>query len=379
MINSDKKYNSFSGEPAVVSFLHAKARQDRTPVSGTFELTSRCNFNCKMCYVHNSQQRISAEDELSVDDWIKIAREARENGMVFLLLTGGEPLLRKDFEEIYLRLSEMGFIISLNTNASLIDDKIIRLFEKIPPSRVNVSLYGTQPNTYKELCGVECAEKVKENIKKLQSIGIGTVINYSCTPFNSDDVENVVAFAKGNGLNIRASSYMYPCIRCSGGCTGQNEGRFSPADAAKFRMKFDRLYYGEDDFLSRAERLAENVASGSQPDIFANDSVLCRAGTTSFWVDWQGNLSMCGMIPSGKRNILSDGFEKCWNETKTQTEKLRLYKGCTECKYRFFCNVCAAVCLAETGEYDKKPEYVCEMTEETYNSVLDALCRKKGK
>lgn len=376
MLKTDKNNNSFSGEPAVVSFLHAKAKQDGTAVSGTFELTSRCNFNCRMCYVHNSHQQLNENKELSADEWLRIAQDARQNGMVFLLLTGGEPLLRKDFSEIYLKLSEMGFIISLNTNASLIDDNIIRLFEKVPPSRVNVSLYGTQESTYKNLCGVECAEKVKENIKKLISIGIGTVINYSCTPFNSDDTENIIQFAKENGLNIRASSYMYPCIRCSGGCAGENEGRFSPADAAKFRIKFDRMYYGENDFLSRAENLAQAVADGKQPDIFSKDSVLCRAGTTSFWVDWQGNMSMCGMIPSEKRNILESGFEKCWNEIKNQTAKLKLYKGCTECKFRFFCNVCGAVCLAETGSFDKKPEYVCKMTEETYAQVLNALQKR---
>ncbi|MBP9988974.1 MAG: radical SAM protein, partial [Ruminococcus sp.] len=110
MLNINKNNNSFTGEPAVVSFLHARAKKDGIPVSGTFELTSRCNFNCKMCYVHNSHQKITPENELSADEWIKIADEARKNGMIFLLLTGGEPLLRKDFSEIYLRLSEMGFI-----------------------------------------------------------------------------------------------------------------------------------------------------------------------------------------------------------------------------------------------------------------------------
>ncbi|MBP9988927.1 MAG: SPASM domain-containing protein, partial [Ruminococcus sp.] len=209
-------------------------------------------------------------------------------------------------------------------------------------------------------------------------IGIGTVINYSSTPFNSDDIKEIIEFAKANELNIRASSYMYPCVRCTGGYTGENEGRFSPSDAAKFRIKFDCMYYGKADFLSRAEQLIADVKSGIQPEVFEKDSVLCRAGSTSFWVDWQGNMSMCGMIPAKIRNILTDGFDKCWNDIKSQTEKLRLYKGCTECKYRFFCNVCAAVCLAETGDFDKKPEYVCKMTEETYFEVIEELRRKKG-
>ena len=85
-------------EPLMVKYLHDKGAREGIPVSGTFELTQRCNFNCGMCYVHDCKQKT---DPLSADDWLNLAQQAKDAGTVFLLLTGGEPLFREDFEKIY--------------------------------------------------------------------------------------------------------------------------------------------------------------------------------------------------------------------------------------------------------------------------------------
>ena len=77
-------------EPLWSTYIHAKASRLGIPLSGNFELTARCNFNCKMCYVH--QQHCPAEKELSADQWIAIGKTARDQGMLFLLLTGGDDI-----------------------------------------------------------------------------------------------------------------------------------------------------------------------------------------------------------------------------------------------------------------------------------------------
>ena len=77
-----------STEPRLSSYLHARACRSGTPLAGNFELTARCNFNCKMCYVHlTAEEQQRRGRELTADEWLAIAQEARSRGMLFLLLT----------------------------------------------------------------------------------------------------------------------------------------------------------------------------------------------------------------------------------------------------------------------------------------------------
>ena len=86
-----------------VNRLFAKSAKRGIPLSGTFELTARCNLRCRMCYIHREENDGEIKtDEFSSEEWLNIAKEAQQCGMLFLLLTGGEPFIRPDFEEIYL-------------------------------------------------------------------------------------------------------------------------------------------------------------------------------------------------------------------------------------------------------------------------------------
>ena len=160
-------------EPMLSKYLHSKGRKLGIPVSGTFELTPRCNFNCKICYVHLSRQEQQARGrELTAQEWISLGRQACDRGMVFLLLTGGEVLIRPDFPEIYQALKKMGLILTVNTNGYLLRGELLELFRQDPPSRVNITLYGTSNETYENLCGIGAYEMVLENIKALRASGI---------------------------------------------------------------------------------------------------------------------------------------------------------------------------------------------------------------
>ena len=113
--------NQKNTEPYLSTFLHSKGKQLGLPIAGNFELTARCNFNCPMCYVHMSEEQVAASGkELTAQQWLKIAKEARDQGMIFALLTGGEPVVRKDFFEIYKGMKEMGLLISVNSNGSML-------------------------------------------------------------------------------------------------------------------------------------------------------------------------------------------------------------------------------------------------------------------
>ena len=127
----------------------AQAADAGQPVNGTFELTSRCNLGCKMCYIRTrAGDRAMKASELTADQWLDLARQGVDAGMLFLLLTGGEVFLRPDFFEIYEPLTDMGLLITLFTNATLITERTADKLARRPPNRTEVTLYGATRETY---------------------------------------------------------------------------------------------------------------------------------------------------------------------------------------------------------------------------------------
>lgn len=352
-------------EAPIVRYLHARAAKNETCASATFEITSRCNFNCKMCYVHNSDCNARAHEELSVAQWTEIARQAAEAGIMFVLITGGEPLIRPDFAEIYTMLIKTGFVVSVNSNLSLITPAHLALFRQYPPNRINASLYGVSDETYAELCGVPAFGKVSSAIEELRKIGVPVKINSSVTPFNCRDFEGIHDYCRQKDLVLATASYMFPAARL-----GDNKERLTPEDAALYRVKGDAIELSREDFLARVEKVekgTEYIRSGDCIDPrIKNCGVQCRAGTSSVWVDYKGNLSMCGMVPAGQdMNVLQNGFDACCRAIREKVKAIVLPHKCTECAYRYLCNVCAAACFSETGEFGKVPDYICRMSAAT--------------
>lgn len=72
----------------------------------------------------------------------------------------------------------------------------------------------------------------------------------------------------------------------------------------------------------------------------------------------------CGMMPGVGADILGQGFSLAWENTKASAREIRMPKECNSCPKRSMCNVCAAVCITETGHFDRVPEYVCQRTDE---------------
>ena len=177
-------------EPRLSTYLHARACRTGTPLAGNFELTARCNFNCKMCYVHlTAEEQQRRGRELTADQWLAIAEQARSRSMLFLLLTGGEPLIRTDFRYLLTELKKMGLLVSVNSNGSLIDRDWLDFFRHEPPFRFNITLYGGSEETYERLCGRPMFGRVTENIRALRQLGIGVKLNASMTPYNVADME----------------------------------------------------------------------------------------------------------------------------------------------------------------------------------------------
>ena len=116
------------------NLLFAKAGSHGIPLSGTFELTARCNLGCRMCYIHRRENDAAARaGELTAAQRLALAEDCRDAGTLLLLLTGGEPFLRPDFREIYTGCRRMGMLVSINSNATLIDGGAVDFLAADPP------------------------------------------------------------------------------------------------------------------------------------------------------------------------------------------------------------------------------------------------------
>lgn len=365
-------------EPRIVTYLHQQGRKQGLPIAGNFELTARCNFNCPMCYVHMTEEQVKAAGrELTAQQWLSIAKEARDMGMIFVLLTGGEPLVRKDFFEIYRGMKEMGLLLSINSNGSMLQGEILEKFLQDPPFRFNISLYGGSNETYKNMCGLPVYDRVKENIRALRRAGVDVSLNLSITPYNFQDLERIYNDALELDVNVKASSYMYPAVRVNGEQYGCGN-RLSPVEAARCSVKWDQLRFTEEEFRVRAENM-KNLMSVDEPEcpIEADEGVRCRAGFSSFWMTWDGRMLPCGMMPGPTGYPLETGFKAAWEYIRNETEKIRTPAQCVNCPKRPVCPMCAAVCVTETGKFDQVPDYVCRQTEETIRLAMEAC--QKGK
>lgn len=102
--------------------LRRNADQNNLPLGGSIELLPLCNMDCKMCYVHMSKEEMDRQGRmLSCDEWLNIAYQAKEMGVLYFLITGGEPLLYPEFKRLYTSVIDLGFVVTLNTNGTLIN------------------------------------------------------------------------------------------------------------------------------------------------------------------------------------------------------------------------------------------------------------------
>lgn len=353
--------------PVVTEYLYRKSAAAGVPISGTFELTPVCNMDCKMCYVRLTKQQQEARGALMDGaQWLALAQQARDEGLLYLLVTGGEPFLHPQIRQILTGLHKMGFVLTINTNGTLIDEETVAWLRQAPPSRINISLYGASDATYEALCGnPKGFTQVKKAISLLKQAGIQVKLNISATAHNAADLPAMVEYAKAEGLTVQIATYMFPPLRRDPNLVGENQ-RFTPQEAAWYTAYADYLIHGKEDFLSQTRRLQCPGDPGDDCGQLG-EGIRCRAGKCSFWVTWQGDLLPCGMMPpEGAPNVLSQDFRQCWQQLRQRSSQIRLPAKCTDCPLKEPCRACAAMSVTETGSYDKVPAYRCQMAQALY-------------
>ena len=365
-------------EPMITEYLHTKAARLGIPLNGTFEVTPLCNMNCRMCYVRMDREQQEAIAPLrTAEEWLELGRTAKERGMTYLLLTGGEPFLRPDFQQIMQGLHRMGFVLSINSNGTMIDEKTVEWLKETPPIRINITLYGASDETYGRLCqNPRGFTQVTKAIHLLKEAGILVKLNCSVTPYNADDLEQIFAFAEKEELVVQATSYMFPPLRRDASKVGWND-RFSAEESARQEAWINVYQNGREAYLKHMESeemasLSGDIEEDCMPveegngdgDSYGKEGerIRCRAGKCSFWVTWDGRFLPCGMLPGENAlNVFEAGFDAAWEQAKAEAAAIRLPVRCSTCSLKDKCRACAAMVYTESGNYHDVPLYRCQM------------------
>lgn len=157
----------------------------------TIELTDRCNNNCQHCYIN-----LPAHDPLAIEKEMKTAfvkdliLQAADLGCLDLRFTGGEPLLREDFPELYLFARGKGFKVVLSTNARLITPGLMKIFKRVPPGQpIGITIYGMSKKSYDKVSTVSGSfEEFHRGVKLLEKNHIDFELKMAVLPDNRSEV-----------------------------------------------------------------------------------------------------------------------------------------------------------------------------------------------
>lgn len=298
--------------------------------------------------------------------WLNLAKDAAECGLLYPLLTGGEPFLHPEFSQILSGMLKMGLQVSINSNGTLINKEWADFLNKNRPTRINITLYGASEESYQNLCGDGAAyHRVRKAVEHLKAYDIPVKFNASITPDNVNDVDKMISFAKENDSPIQVATYMFPPVRRDSSMVGQN-ARLSPKEAALARVTADYLQTNPDWFIAQAERYQRFVPLEEEPwkqGESYEKGMRCRAGLSSLWVDWQGNFMNCGMYGSVKVNPEGKTFRQAWDEIVEKTANVRYSPDCLSCPNEPLCHPCIAMVQNECGAHTGRPEYMCQMNQ----------------
>ncbi len=331
-----------------------KARAERWPLNGSIELTFRCNLNCVQCYCNLPAGDTQARaQELSSDEIRSLVDQIVAQGCLWLCFTGGEPLLRPDFSEIYLYAKKKGLIVNLFTNGTLIDEHVADFLAEWPPRRIEVTMYGITERTYEAVTRVPGAfARCRRGIDLLLERGLPLMLKTTVTTLNAHEVPEIRRFAKERGLRYRYDPLLIPRLD---GSKEPTSYRIPPAQV----VELDRLDGG------RVEVLGE--LSDKYRGSIGDEALFgCGAGRNGFNVDPYGNLGLCMSNRYHTYSLREGSFEEGWREYIPSVRALTAEgqpgdDECRSCTKIALCGQCPSWSYLEHGDLHSRVEYLCEI------------------
>ena len=327
------------------------AKEQKKPILGHFELTSRCNLDCKMCYVHTKNHGEVCDNELSTAQWKQIFDEAVECGMSYAYLTGGECLVRKDFKELYLHLWNKRLMVSVQTNGTLLNDEYIEFFKTYHPDAIRISLYGSNEDGYLKVTGHKGFEKTIAAITGLQKAGVDVSVAVTPSKYMLGDYVEILTLCKEKGFDVLYNELTLLPNRTDSGKTD---------------------YFMNDEEMLLVSRQREEMRRkltprGNTPSPQGNmrmDSAVgltCNAGNCLAAVSWEGKMYPCLNAMVGGADVLKLGYAEAWKRTVEAAAQVIYGMECVGCVYDKVCPKCPALRLTGLNTGHCNPA-VCELT-----------------
>lgn len=338
----------------------------RVPIQGLLELTSRCNLRCEHCYLGPQEQHWARRDqEPSAEKVCSIIDEIAAAGCLYLAITGGDPMVHDDFPEIYRHARRKGMIVRVLCNGILVKDRIVELFKEYPPDGVEISLYGATSATYEAVTRVKGSyAKCLKGIQRLVDDGVHVQLKTVLLTLNSHELDDMRAIAKGFGVPFRLDSAIFPHL--SDRSQAPLHLRLSPEEAVRLELS------DPDEVHEWSKHL--DAQAGQPP---AETLYRCGAGVTGFYIDPFGQASPCLMTTKHRHSLSQRSFASLWAKELAQLRSIkpRAEYGCNSCEMQTACSGCPAFNDLETGHEDVKSDFICETTQQRFNTIQSRLGR----
>jgi radical SAM protein with 4Fe4S-binding SPASM domain len=311
--------------------LVERAARDLIPLDVSLELTWRCNFRCRHCYIPD----FHAPENVSAPRLLELLEELAEMGTLFLALTGGEPLLRRDWDVIARRARELGFQVTLLTNGSLIDERSADTLAELAV-QVQVSFHSSDPVVFDRVTArTGSAARVLEGVKRLHDRGVPVELKVPVSRLNPDSASDVPRLAEALGVEARVHTTI----------AAAKDGDLAPLELRLPAPDAVRIAGGPDTGCPVPDEAADHPAG---------DGPLCAAGVRYANITAAGDVLACNILPGPAGNINLASFREIW-ERSPRLQRIRAIRRsdlqeCSTCSKLPYCGRCHAQALVEEGD-----------------------------
>ena len=318
-------------------------------------LTRRCNLRCAHCYLDAKTLRDGADDELSTAEVQALLDQVSSRGAeTMVVLTGGEPLLRRDLEDIVVFGAQRGLAMVVGTNGTTLTDRRVRSLKHAGALGVGISLDSLNPNYHDRFRGLPGSwKKTVAGIEACRRHDLSFQIHFSITDTNAHELPNMIDFARAAGARVLNIFFLV----CTG--RGQSMSDISPQRYEQVLNELIEAQTRHTDLIIRARCAPhyKRIAHQRDPDSLLNrmsgqDGDGCIAGTHYCRITPEGGVTACPYIEDEEGNIREQSFLHIWDLAEG-FKRLRspvLGGKCGVCEYRQLCGGCRARPLAMGGD-----------------------------